>query len=57
MVLNINGRDYTIPEEYQNRTLLAVLREHLAMMGTKRGCATNDCGSAVCGLHALYADG
>lgn len=45
MVLNINGRDYTIPEEYQNRTLLFVLREYLAMMGTKRGCATNDCGA------------
>lgn len=45
MVLNINGKDYTIPEAYQKSTLLTVLRSHLRLMGTKRGCGTNDCGA------------
>lgn len=45
MKLNINGHDYDIPSEFQNSTLLSVLRNHLRLTGTKRGCGTNDCGA------------
>lgn len=45
MILNVNGTDYAIPEEFQKSTLLNVLRNCLGLMGTKRGCGTNDCGA------------
>ena len=44
IVLNINGRDYSIKVE-RNWTLLYVLREVLDLTGTKCGCNTGDCGS------------
>lgn len=45
MKLQINGQTYEIPEEFQGSTLLTVLRNHLRLTGTKRGCGTNDCGA------------
>lgn len=45
MTLQINGRSYSIPDQYENSTLLVVLREYLHLMGTKKGCGTNDCGA------------
>lgn len=45
MKLNINEHEYEIPIEFQNSTLLSVLRNHLRLTGTKCGCGTNDCGA------------
>lgn len=45
MILNVNNQEYNIPEECANSTLLTVLREQLHLMGTKKGCGTNDCGA------------
>lgn len=45
MVLQINGHKYTIPDSYEKKTLLFILREYLGLMGTKKGCGTNDCGA------------
>ena len=40
----INGAEYQVLSE-PARTLLDVLRNDLAMMGTKEGCSTGDCGA------------
>ena len=45
MLLNINQQEYVIPQEYAKKTLLVVLRDYLHLMGTKKGCGTNDCGA------------
>lgn len=46
ITLKVNGREYDmiIPV---NRTLTQVLREDLALTGTKQGCETGDCGSCT----------
>jgi aerobic-type carbon monoxide dehydrogenase small subunit (CoxS/CutS family) len=49
--LNINGKDYTIPEG-GNTLLLYVLRDDLGLTGTKFGC-----GMAQCGACTVQLDG
>ena len=39
----VNGKDYEIAIEPQT-TLVEVLREHIGLTGTKRGCRTGECG-------------
>jgi isoquinoline 1-oxidoreductase alpha subunit len=46
MELNINGRTYTVAEE-PDRILLWVLRDELALTGTKFGCGIGMCGSCT----------
>jgi 4-hydroxybenzoyl-CoA reductase subunit alpha len=62
----VNGKDHTIAVR-PNTTLLAVLRDHLNLTGTKRGCGMGDCGActvlvdghpvASCLMLAVEADG
>jgi aerobic-type carbon monoxide dehydrogenase small subunit (CoxS/CutS family) len=43
IVLNVNGESYELPVR-AHWTLLDVLRDRLALTGTKRGCDTGACG-------------
>jgi isoquinoline 1-oxidoreductase alpha subunit len=49
--LNVNGKDYTLPED-GNTMLLYVLRDDLGLTGTKFGC-----GMAQCGACTVHLDG
>ena len=44
--LDINGEVFELTVDPW-KTLLEVLREELSMVGTKRGCATGDCGACT----------
>ena len=44
--LNINGEDRTLAVK-PNTTLLAALRNHLGLTGTKKGCGSGDCGACT----------
>ncbi len=48
IVTTINGEEYII-EGGQDRTLLAVLRDEVGLMGTKEGCGEGECGA--CTIH------
>ena len=43
LILRVNGEEYPI-EIAPHRTLLDVLRNELALTGSKEGCGTGDCG-------------
>ncbi len=44
--LRVNGRVRRVPRS-DNRTLLEVLRQDLAMVGTKHGCDLGECGACT----------
>ncbi len=46
ITLTING-DATVVEVPSNMTLLMMLREKLALTGTKNGCAAGECGACT----------
>jgi len=46
ITLNVNGQAYPLEVEPQ-RTLLAVLREDLALTGTKSNCQAGECGACT----------
>ena len=52
MQLRVNGEVHDIPDNWQNETLLTVLREHLGLVGAKHGC-----GVGVCGTCTIHIDG
>lgn len=45
-VLRVNGQDYPLVIE-PRVTLLDALREHLALTGSKKGCAHGECGACT----------
>jgi isoquinoline 1-oxidoreductase alpha subunit len=47
MNLRINGQDRAVPTEWQDETLLAVLREPLGLVGAKFGCGVGQCGACT----------
>ena len=53
--LTVNGEQYevTCPEHI---TLLALLREHLHLTGTKEGCAAGECGACTVILNGKAAN-
>jgi aerobic-type carbon monoxide dehydrogenase small subunit (CoxS/CutS family) len=46
--LLVNEHEYEIDANYEKETLLYVLREVLGLIGTNKGCGTNDCGVCRC---------
>ena len=52
MLLNINERSLAVPAEWQDESLLTVLREPLGLVGTKFGC-----GAGLCGACTVLIDG
>jgi xanthine dehydrogenase YagT iron-sulfur-binding subunit len=67
VTLRINGQTHSIPALDPRTTLLDVLREHLKLTGTKKGCDLGHCGActvladdrrikACLALAALYED-
>ncbi|RKL62501.1 (2Fe-2S)-binding protein [Thermoanaerobacteraceae bacterium SP2] len=66
ITLSVNGESYSVNVE-ENRTLLSVLREELALTGTKEGCGAGECGACTvlfdgkavnsCLVLAVEADG
>jgi len=66
MTFRVNGHDHEIPAHPSER-LIDVIRDHLALTGTKEGCSTGHCGActvlldgrpiASCMTHAADAAG
>jgi isoquinoline 1-oxidoreductase alpha subunit len=52
MKLLINGQTHAVAPEWQDETLLDVLREHLGLVGSKFGC-----GAGLCGACSVLVDG
>jgi isoquinoline 1-oxidoreductase alpha subunit len=52
MTLDVNGQARTVPAEWQDETLLNVLREPLGLVGAKYGC-----GVGLCGACTVLVDG
>ncbi len=51
IITTINGQEYII-EGGQDKTLLALLRDEVGLMGTKEGCGEGECGACT-----IYLDG
>jgi len=47
MNLDVNGRIHAVPAEWQDETLLNVLREQLGLVGAKFGCGVGQCGACT----------
>lgn len=47
MNILVNRQQFPIPPDWQDETLLAVLREHLGLVGTKFGCGAGQCGACT----------
>ena len=51
-MLYVNGEAVTLPAELKEVSLLAVLRDHVGLRGTKYGC-----GKGLCGACTVHVDG
>ena len=47
MNILVNRQRFHIHPDWQDETLLAVLREHLGLVGTKFGCGMGQCGACT----------
>jgi isoquinoline 1-oxidoreductase alpha subunit len=47
MNLSINGQSRAVPADWQDETLLVVLRESLGLVGAKFGCGAGHCGACT----------
>jgi isoquinoline 1-oxidoreductase subunit alpha len=45
MQINVNGAMASVPAEWQDESLLHVLREVLGLVGSKYGCGAGQCGA------------
>ena len=45
MKLNINGVERQVATDWQDETLLTVLRDHLGLPGTRFSCGIGQCGA------------
>ena len=52
MLLKVNGQSLAVPADWHDESLLNVLREPLALVGTKYGC-----GVGLCGACTVLVDG
>lgn len=52
MELSVDGRARRIDPDWQDESLLSVLREHLGLVGTRLGC-----GAGLCGACTVLVDG
>ena len=48
MKLTVNGAQYTVAPDWQEETLLTVLREQLGLFGSRFSCGSGQCGLALC---------
>lgn len=55
MQLRVNGSLYDVPDNWQEETLLTVLREHLGLVGTKFGCGDGGCGACTVHVDGIVA--
>jgi len=51
-LLDVNGERVALPERLREASLLAVIRDHLGLRGTKYGC-----GKGLCGACTVHLDG
>ena len=51
-MLEVNGERVVLPERLRKASLLAVIRDHLGLRGTKYGC-----GKGLCGACTVHLDG
>lgn len=47
MKLTVNGEQRHVAEEWQDETLLTVLREHLGLTGSRFSCGIGQCGACL----------
>ena len=47
MKITVNDVDYEVDPEWQNETLLDVLRDHLGITGTRYSCGIGQCGACL----------
>jgi xanthine dehydrogenase YagT iron-sulfur-binding subunit len=56
VVLRVNGLVHQVPVDART-TLLDLLREHLELMGTKKGCNFGECGACTVHLNGRRVNG
>lgn len=53
MKLSINGQTHSVPVQWQDTSLLTILRDYLHLTGTKFGCGKGLCGACTVHLNGI----